>query len=173
MCKAEQLLTSLLSPCIFSFSAPMPFLVGVHSSLMPVGTLHVSCRELNWNAVFFSLSHFSNSSIHHHHHHHHHHWSTEEQSTVSLLIQLAQLGLNAHNVLLWDWMLIGVDPFLVDLEIIFPFFLFQKVRQMPLDEVVIVDADTNVVESPFDDVSQLPADAVSHFLIHQVCSCFC
>ena len=79
----------------------MPFLVGVHSSLMPVGTLHVSCRELNWNAVFFSLSHFSNSSIyHHHHHHHHHHWSTEEQSTVSLLIQLAQLGLNAHNVLL-------------------------------------------------------------------------
>lgn len=69
-------------------------------------------------------------------------------------------------------MLIGVDPFLVDLEIIFPFFLFQKVRQMPLDEVVIVDADTNVVESPFDDVSQLPADAVSHFLIHQVCSCF-
>ena len=44
---------------------------------------------------------------------------------------------------------------------------------MPLDEVVIVDADTNVVESPFDDVSQLPADAVSHFLIHQVCSCFC
>lgn len=32
---------------------------------------------------------------------------------------------------------------------------------MPLDEVVIVDADTNVVESPFDDVSQLPADAVS------------
>ena len=72
----------------------MPFLVGVHSSLMPVGTLHVSCRELNWNAVFFSLSHFSNSSIHHHR------WSTEEQSTVSLLIQLAQLGLNAHNVLL-------------------------------------------------------------------------
>ena len=69
-------------------------------------------------------------------------------------------------------MLIGVDPFLVDLEIIFPFFLFQKVRQMPLDEVVIVDADTNVVESPFDDVSQLPADSVSHFLIHQVCSSF-
>ena len=54
----------------------------------------------------------------------------------------------------------------------FPFFLFQKVRQMPLDEVVIVDADTNVVESPFDDVSQLPADAVSHFLIHQVYSLF-
>ena len=39
---------------------------------------------------------------------------------------------------------------------------------MPLDEVVIVDADTNVVESPFDDVSQLPADAVSQ----QVYSCF-
>lgn len=37
----------------------------------------------------------------------------------------------------------------------------KKVRQMPLDEVVIVDADTNVVESPFDDISQLPADAVS------------
>ena len=32
---------------------------------------------------------------------------------------------------------------------------------MPLDEVVIVDADTNVVESPFDDISQLPADTVS------------
>ncbi|CAH3155315.1 unnamed protein product [Porites lobata] len=39
--------------------------------------------------------------------------------------------------------------------------LMPKVRQMPLDEVVIVDADTNVVESPFDDISQLPADAVS------------
>ena len=32
---------------------------------------------------------------------------------------------------------------------------------MPLDEVVIFDADANVVESPFDDVSQLPPDAVS------------
>lgn len=32
---------------------------------------------------------------------------------------------------------------------------------MPLDEVVIVDADSNTVESPFDDVSQLPADTVS------------
>ena len=32
---------------------------------------------------------------------------------------------------------------------------------MPLDEVVIFDADTNIVESPFDDVSQLPPDAVS------------
>ena len=31
----------------------MPFLVGVHSSLMPVGTLHVSCPELSWNAGFF------------------------------------------------------------------------------------------------------------------------
>ena len=39
----------------------MPFLVGVHSSLMPVGTLHVSCRELNWNAVFF---HFHIFQIH-------------------------------------------------------------------------------------------------------------
>ena len=32
---------------------------------------------------------------------------------------------------------------------------------MPLDEVVIVDADTNVVESPFDDLAQLPSDTVS------------
>ena len=40
-------------------------------------------------------------------------------------------------------------------------FFLQKVRQMPLDEVVIVDADTNVVESPFDDLAQLPSDTVS------------
>lgn len=32
---------------------------------------------------------------------------------------------------------------------------------MPLDEVVIVDADTNIVESPFDDLAQLPSDTVS------------
>lgn len=32
---------------------------------------------------------------------------------------------------------------------------------MPLDEVVIFDADTNTIESPFDDVAQLPSDAVS------------
>ena len=32
---------------------------------------------------------------------------------------------------------------------------------MPLDEVVIFDADANIVESPFDDVSQLPPEAVS------------
>ena len=44
---------------------------------------------------------------------------------------------------------------------VFLSLFLQKVRQMPLDEVVIVDADTNVVESPFDDVSQLPADTVS------------
>lgn len=45
----------------------------------------------------------------------------------------------------------------------FPFFAmhFQKVRLMPLDEVVIFDADTNTIESPFDDVAQLPSDAVS------------
>ena len=65
----------------------MPFLVGVHSSLMPVGTLHVSCRELSWNAVFFFYFHIFQI---HHHHHHHHDWSTEEQSTVRLLIHLAQ-----------------------------------------------------------------------------------
>ncbi|XP_068695190.1 DENN domain-containing protein 1A-like isoform X2 [Montipora foliosa] len=48
-------------------------------------------------------------------------------------------------------------PFLIGIHA----SLMPKVRQMPLDEVVIVDADTNVVESPFDDVSQLPADTVS------------
>ena len=60
----------------------MPFLVGVHSSLMPVGTLHVSCPELSWNAVVFFF-HCHIFQIHHHHHHHN--WST-----VSLLIHLAQ-----------------------------------------------------------------------------------
>ncbi|XP_074621860.1 DENN domain-containing protein 1B-like [Acropora palmata] len=48
-------------------------------------------------------------------------------------------------------------PFLIGIHA----SLMPKVRQMPLDEVVIVDADTNVVESPFDDLAQLPSDTVS------------
>ena len=39
---------------------------------------------------------------------------------------------------------------------------------MPLDEVVIVDADTNVVESPFDDLAQLPSDTVSVAVVDTV-----
>lgn len=48
-------------------------------------------------------------------------------------------------------------PFLVGVHA----SLMPKVRLMPLDEVVIFDADTDTIESPFDDVSQLPPGVVS------------
>jgi hypothetical protein len=31
---------------------------------------------------------------------------------------------------------------------------------MPLDEVVILDADTNEIESPFDDCAKIPQEVV-------------
>ena len=39
--------------------------------------------------------------------------------------------------------------------------LLQKVQRMALDEVVILDADENTIETPFDDVQSLPSEAVS------------
>ena len=64
----------------------------------------LQCAQINfynWKQKCFFKSFFTFFQIHpsrhrHHHYHHHHHQSTEEQSTVSLLIQLAQLGLSAH-----------------------------------------------------------------------------
>ena len=42
-------------------------------------------------------------------------------------------------------------------------YLFQKVRDMPLDDVVILDIDKNTIELPFNDVDNLPSEAVSKF----------
>lgn len=39
-------------------------------------------------------------------------------------------------------------------------FYFQKVRNMALDEVVILNVDTNTLETPFDDLQSLPNDVV-------------
>ena len=41
--------------------------------------------------------------------------------------------------------------------------LMDKVRKMPLDEVVILDADENTVELPavFNDLQSMPEDVVS------------
>lgn len=39
-------------------------------------------------------------------------------------------------------------------------FYLQKVRNMALDEVVILNVDTNTLETPFDDLQSLPNDVV-------------
>lgn len=38
----------------------------------------------------------------------------------------------------------------------------QKVRNMALDDVVILNVDTNTLETPFDDLQSLPNDVVGH-----------
>lgn len=40
------------------------------------------------------------------------------------------------------------------------FFYLQKVRNMALDDVVILNVDTNTLETPFDDLQSLPNDVV-------------
>jgi len=37
-----------------------------------------------------------------------------------------------------------------------------------LGDVVILDADNNTIETPFDDLENLPADVVSKYLIVQL-----
>uniref|UniRef100_A0A8C6QHD2 UDENN domain-containing protein n=1 Tax=Nannospalax galili TaxID=1026970 RepID=A0A8C6QHD2_NANGA len=37
----------------------------------------------------------------------------------------------------------------------------QKVRNMALDDVVILNVDTNTLETPFDDLQSLPNDVIS------------
>lgn len=39
-------------------------------------------------------------------------------------------------------------------------FLFQRVRSRSLEDVVILNVDTNTLESPFDDLHNLPSDVV-------------
>ena len=45
---------------------------------------------------------------------------------------------------------------------IFFFFFLQKVRNMALDDVVILNVDTNTLETPFDDLQSLPNDVVGN-----------
>lgn len=40
-------------------------------------------------------------------------------------------------------------------------FIFQKVSRTEIGDVVILDADSNTVETPFDDLNNLPQDVVS------------
>lgn len=42
------------------------------------------------------------------------------------------------------------------------FFYLQKVRNMALDDVVILNVDTNTLETPFDDLQSLPNDVVGN-----------
>lgn len=44
------------------------------------------------------------------------------------------------------------------------FFYLQKVRNMALDDVVILNVDTNTLETPFDDLQSLPNDVVGNEL---------
>ena len=46
------------------------------------------------------------------------------------------------------------------------FFYLQKVRSMALDDVVILNVDTNTLETPFDDLQSLPNDVVGNELLH-------
>lgn len=45
------------------------------------------------------------------------------------------------------------------------FFYLQKVRNMALDDVVILNVDTNTLETPFDDLQSLPNDVVGNELL--------
>jgi len=42
-------------------------------------------------------------------------------------------------------------------------FYLQRVRKADLGDVVVLDADSNKVETPFQDLESLPADVVSIF----------
>lgn len=44
-------------------------------------------------------------------------------------------------------------------------FYLQKVRNMALDDVVILNVDTNTLETPFDDLQSLPNDVVGNELL--------
>lgn len=46
------------------------------------------------------------------------------------------------------------------------FCLLQKIRSNPIDEVVILNADTNEIENPFDDIETLPSDIVSQLYLY-------
>ena len=39
--------------------------------------------------------------------------------------------------------------------------LFQKINRQDIGDIVILDADANTVESPFDDLNNLPSEVVS------------
>lgn len=45
------------------------------------------------------------------------------------------------------------------------FFYLQQVRNMALDDVVILNVDTNTLETPFDDLQSLPNDVVGSELM--------
>lgn len=44
--------------------------------------------------------------------------------------------------------------------VIFVYYCLQKVPKSDLGEVVILDADNNTIESPFQDLESLPQDVV-------------
>ncbi|XP_051041303.1 DENN domain-containing protein 1A isoform X3 [Phodopus roborovskii] len=48
-------------------------------------------------------------------------------------------------------------PYLIGVH----FSLMEKVRNMALDDVVILNVDTNTLETPFDDLQSLPSDVIS------------
>lgn len=54
----------------------------------------------------------------------------------------------------------GVTCVLVTVPVILDFLYLQKVRNMALDDVVILNVDTNTLETPFDDLQSLPNDVV-------------
>lgn len=44
-------------------------------------------------------------------------------------------------------------------------FAFQTVNRAEIGDVVILDADNNSVESPFDDLNNLPQDVVGFLIL--------
>ena len=47
-----------------------------------------------------------------------------------------------------------------------PEFIFNSVRRDEIGDVVIINCDTNIVENPYRDVSELPADIVNYLKKH-------
>lgn len=51
------------------------------------------------------------------------------------------------------------------------FVYLQKVRNMALDDVVILNVDTNTLETPFDDLQSLPNDVVGNEFLRSTPAC--
>lgn len=48
-------------------------------------------------------------------------------------------------------------------DIKYRFFYLQRVRKADLGDVVVLDADSNKIETPYQDLESLPPDVVSIF----------
>ena len=71
----------------------------------------------------------------------------------------------------WSWGVGGGGALSLQLLRVLPLYgahvcLLQRVREKALEDVVVLNADSNTLETPFDDVQALPPDVVSAITPH-------